>query len=47
MEPLGSDDIDGQTREGEPSGLKPNQPVRHRWEARRVVSRKENIISHG
>jgi hypothetical protein len=39
-------DMDGQTREGEAFGLKPNQPVRHGREARRVFSRKENLISH-
>jgi hypothetical protein len=27
-------DMDGQTREGEASGMKPNQPVRHRRAAR-------------
>jgi hypothetical protein len=40
-------DMDGQTRKGEAFGLKPNQAVRHGREARRVVSREENIISHG
>ncbi len=39
-------DMDGQTREGEAFGLKPNQAVRHGREARRVFSREENIISH-
>jgi hypothetical protein len=39
--------MDGQTREGEAFGLKPNQAVRHGREARRVFSREENIISHG
>src|SRR5947199_1215263 len=35
-------DMDGQTREGEAFGLKPNQTVRHGREARRVFSREEN-----
>jgi len=39
--------MDGQTREGEAFGLKPNQAVRHGRGARRVFSREENIISHG
>ena len=34
--------MDGQTREGEAFGLKPNQTVRHGREARRVFSREEN-----
>ncbi len=38
--------MDGQTREGEAFGLKPNQAVRHGREARRMFSREENIISH-
>jgi hypothetical protein len=38
--------MDGQTQEGEAFGLKPNQPVRHGGEARRMFSRNENIISH-
>ena len=40
-------DMDGQTREGEAFGLKPNQAVRHGPEARRRFSREENITSHG
>jgi hypothetical protein len=42
MEPAsGGDtsDMDGQTREGEAFGLKPNQPVRHRWASRRPNER--------
>ena len=34
--------MDGQTREGEAFGLKPNQTERHGREARRVFSREEN-----
>jgi hypothetical protein len=36
--------MDGQTRQGEAFGLKPNQPVRHGREARRGFSRKGNIV---
>ena len=32
-------DMDGQTREGEAFGLKPNQPVRNRWASQRPRER--------